>query len=157
VLARYEKKPDEPVKKTVDGVASFRKGLGYAEGRGERHSPVDAAKQFRESADAGNDLGRAALACALAQGAGVKRDEAEAQRLGKQAFAAVKTAAEKGDHDAQALLGRMYAAGVGVTKDDKEAMKWHQKAAEGGSSLGMLDVGLALSQGRVATNDREAV
>ena len=53
----------------------------------------------------------------------------------------IKADAEAGNAEAQARLAIAYFNGNGVAKDEREALKWVQKAADGGSALGQLNLG----------------
>ncbi|MDR1732041.1 MAG: sel1 repeat family protein [Synergistaceae bacterium] len=60
----------------------------------------------------------------------------------EQAFAKIKTDAERGDTQALLTLGGLYAEGVGVSKNFSKARECYEKAAEAGMAEGIFNVGV---------------
>jgi hypothetical protein len=54
----------------------------------------------------------------------------------------LQAAAAKGDTDAMFQLGCSYSLGSGVSKDRSKAALWFSKAADGGSTAGMVQLGM---------------
>ena len=106
---------------------------------------------LRRKADAGDAEALDALALAYWNGNGVKRDEAEADRL-------LRLAAEKGWPRAQAAVGYNYEKGIRVPQDYAIALQWYRRAAEQNNALGLNNVGSVYLQGLgVAKDAAEAV
>jgi serine/threonine protein kinase len=104
---------------------------------GEQLAEADramAAKQFpdalallRTLGDAGNPGAQLRLGDAYAEGRGVTRDHAVAEKW-------YEKAALQGDVDAQRKLGAMYAGGSGVARNNNMAYIWYGTAARLGSA-----------------------
>jgi hypothetical protein len=136
----------------------FRLAQEHGLGKGQKIDLVEAARLYKRAADAGHPLAGACLAVCYAEGTGVKKDEAQARKLGRAAVAAVRGAAEKGSALAQCLLGSMHYFGLGVEKDAKEAVRWFRKAAQQGNARGQAILGWMHQTGLgVEKDDNEAV
>ena len=86
----------------------------------------DALEILKPLVDAGNARAQARLGEAYAEGRGVTRDYAAAQKW-------YERAALQGDTDAQRKLGAMYASGTGVARNYNLAYVWYGTAARLGS------------------------
>lgn len=108
-------------------------------------------EELRRKADTGDAAALDALALAYWNGNGVKRDEAEADRL-------VRLAAEKGWPRAQCAVGYNYEKGIRVKQDYKIAMEWYRRAADQNNALGFNNVGSVYLQGLgVPKDEAEAI
>lgn len=94
---------------------------------------AEAAPAFKKLSDMKDPLGMLYYAQLLKAGAGVQKDEQQAENLMRAAFPGIEELAQKGNALAQYNLGQMYAAGEGVEKDDAEAGKWTKNAAMQGN------------------------
>lgn len=97
-------------------------------------------EDLRRKADAGDAAALDALALAYWNGEGVKRDEAEADRL-------VRLAADKGWPRAQVAVGYNYEKGYRVPQDYKIALQWYRRAAGQNHAMGIYSVGSIYLQG----------
>jgi TPR repeat protein len=96
-------------------------------GRGTPVNGTYSTALLRKAAAAGLLSAQQTLAFRLENGAGMKKDEAEAALW-------YKSAALKGDAVAQEKLAEFLAKGRGITKNETEAIGWYEKAANQGSA-----------------------
>ena len=128
------------------GVARFRYQLGRAlavAGRSE-----EAAKVYREAADAGHYAALYELGTLYERGTGVTKDLNEAIRL-------FNEAAAHGDLYAATRLGVLYRDGKGVPKDTAKAIEWLVKAARGGHTFAFNHLGYMYLEGNGVQPDYE--
>ena len=112
---------------------------------------AEAARLYRQAAEAGNLLGMNNLGLMYANGTGVAKDAAEAVRW-------FRKAVEADNAQGMSNLGFMYANGTGVAKDAAEAARWYRKAAEAGNADGMHNLAIMYANGTgVAKDEAEAV
>jgi TPR repeat protein len=112
---------------------------------------VEAVRQYRKAADAGNFVAMNDLGYMYGTGRGVAKDYTEAVRW-------YRKAADAGSVAAMDNLGVMYRDGLGVAKDDTEAVRWYRKAANAGHAGAMNNLGNLYETGRgVAKDDTEAL
>lgn len=131
------------------GDASCQNFLGilYAEGKGVKADPAEAARWFRRAAEQGNGYAALNLGIAYQEGEGVPKDIAQAEKW-------LRQAAEQGIPQGQLLLGAII---FGVHKDPHEAAKWFRKAAAHGLPPAELALGVLYESGAgVRANPRTA-
>jgi TPR repeat protein len=102
--------------------------------------PAEAAKVYRRAANAGNTSAMVGLGVLLAEGDGIRKDEAEARMW-------FEKAALAGDPNGMTNLGSVYGGGVGVPVDLAAAREWYGKAAAANSSEGQYQLGLMTQDG----------
>jgi TPR repeat protein len=107
----------------------------YAEGRGVRFDPGEAAKWFRRASDQYNAL------------TAYERGEYE------RALQFYRPLADQGQLMAQYMVGLMYANSQGVPLDYGEAMKWLRKAADQGEPKAQFNVGVLYFKGLGTARD----
>jgi TPR repeat protein len=121
--------------------------LGACEGLENFARGVDDTAASIIPSEAATDPQRAySLGLAYLNGDGVKRDEAKAAAL-------FREAAEKGSRDASYQLGLMYQRGIGVSQNDGTALVWIEKAATLGHAEAQLMAGQAYATGRGTSKD----
>ncbi|HEX4049044.1 MAG TPA: caspase family protein, partial [Elusimicrobiota bacterium] len=86
-------------------------------------------------------------------GAGVPKDQGEADRWFARAFARVQPAARTGDPEAQFVLGAMYERGDGVPRDDVLALAWFRRAADQSFALAEESLGTLYNRGTGVPQD----
>ena len=96
---------------------------------------VAATEAYRRSADAGGGYGQYMLSWMYAEGKGVKRDKAEADRW-------MRKAADSGYPAANFTLGIRSLGGVGEKRNPQAAAAYLLKAAEGEDAVAMFYLGL---------------
>ena len=105
-----------------DAESDFQRGVQFAEGAGVEQDYSEAARFYRQAAQAGYAPAQYNLAYLYKQGLGVERDL-------KQAAIWYRKAADQGDAEAQNNLGTLYATGQGVRRNDAAAVRsyrWRQ-------------------------------
>lgn len=113
-------------------------------------NPVEAARLYREAADAGLASAMIALGVAYERGQGVSKDPSEAVNW-------YRKAADNGVSLAMRLLAINLQEGIGVAKNVTEATNWFHKAADAGDAIAMTYYGAALEDGLgIAKNITEA-
>jgi TPR repeat protein/uncharacterized caspase-like protein len=106
-------------------------------------------EQVKKLANSGNVLAKTWLARVLMEGAGdEKKDE-------KHAFELMREAALEGSDAAQDLIGSYLYYGRGVQVNFQESAFWYSKAATGGNSEGMTNLGVLYATGKGVARDEE--
>jgi uncharacterized protein len=158
-----------PVAQRGDANAQFNIGLLYANGKGVRKDPKQAADWYRKAAEQGVGAAEYNLGVMYANGDGVPRDVHEAVKwlqrasdhgipMGREHLADLyggnevqnyakslewhRQAASQGDPTAQFDFGLMYDLGRGVPRDYPQAMNWYRKAADQGYAPAMTNIGI---------------
>ncbi|MNJ55968.1 Sel1 repeat protein [compost metagenome] len=104
--------------------------------------PAQAARHYRQAAQAGLDWGLYNYANLLATGRGVARDNLAA-------LACYRQAAEQGHAKSMNLLGRYLEEGQHCPPDVAGAQRWYQRSAEAGDFRGQFShAGVLAAQGR---------
>jgi TPR repeat protein len=111
----------------------------YKEGIVVKKDVAEAVNYLSKAADLGNHEAARQLAMHYEGGNGVPRDYVKAFELNK--------IAAKSKPSAAANLGRAYRLGRGVEKNYAEAAHWYRKAAEGGSLVGLYELGMFYRSG----------
>src|SRR5205814_7779204 len=104
----------------------------YAQGKGVKQDMAQAARWFRQAAEAGNPMAEYNLGLLYSEQL-FSEGKTEADD-DKQAALWLGKAAEHGVVAAQNNLGVLYADGRGVEKDLVQAYKWFSLAAEAGDT-----------------------
>ena len=132
----------EAAERTVrEAMASWRQG-DYA----------SAVRDFKRLAKAGDGKAQQALARALVEGKGVKKDPLAASIWWRRAARAKSKFGMPGNYDAYVGLAELYETGVGVAKDLTAAARWRGRAAQGDGWRGrsflqrLADQGVAEAQ-----------
>ena len=114
-------------------MARYRLGVCYSKGRGVPQDRAEAARHWRQAADAGVPMAQADLANAFVHGVGVAKDY-------KSALLYARKADESGHPHGSLQLGALFANGWGVPADRRESAKWFARSAGMGDeqALGML-------------------
>ncbi len=115
----------------------------------DRKNYGEAAKLYREAAEAGNAVAQVGFGVLLRNGEGVSRNEAEAVKW-------FRKAAGQGYARGQAQVGLRYVLGQGVTEDWGDAETWCRKAAEQYDALGLYCMGLLSQFGLGVPHDLDA-
>ncbi len=118
-----------------EGVAAY--------GRGEY---VQAYREFRTAADAGDIYAQFNLGVMYALGLGVAKDKTVAANW-------YRKAAEKGLSWAQFNLGQAYEEAYGVDRDEAIAVSWYRKAAEQDYPRAQFNLGLMYARGLGVAED----
>ena len=112
---------------------------------------VTAAEAYRHSADVGSGYGQYMLSWMYAEGKGVKRDKAEADRW-------MHKAAESGYPAANFTMGVRSLGGVGEKRNSQAGAAYLLKAAQGEDEIAMFYLGLLHMYGTgVAADSTEAL
>lgn len=107
---------------------------------------VEAAKELRKSAEAGDASAQNALGLLYYEGRGVP----QSYRQAKEWF---EKAAKLGRAGAQVNLGTLYLSGKGAPQSDQMALFWFSRAAEQGDALAFAKVGRMYELGRGVSQD----
>ena len=136
----------------------YQAGVDFLSGKAGKVDNKKAFEHFKSAADAGHALAQARLAICYANGRGVAKDKAEANRLAQNSWQAVEVDAQNNNADAQRCFGSLYRDGIGVKQDYQEAMNWFRKAAALGDSDAMFTIGGLYYEGNgVKKNYQEAM
>jgi len=144
---------------------------------------IEDLQSLEDKASVGDPEAETLLALALHSGTLLRRDDAGALRLLRQAadqgsmaaqeslaiFLAMgigmeqpapsealewyKKAAQKGSLDAATNIALMYADGLGIPKDPAQAMIWFRRAAEGGDATAQYNLALIYGRGKEVPQD----
>lgn len=123
--------------RSLDPEDAHRKGLKYE----EEGRVAEAAKLFRQAAEAGHSGAQFNLGLLLYEGGG---------GLGKNLKEAVSwwmKAARQGHSGAGFTLGVCYSEGSGVNKDPQAAAEWYTKAANMGNADAQFNLGVCYEDG----------
>jgi hypothetical protein len=134
--------------------AQYNLGVTYFNGARVPKDNVQAAFWYRKAADQGDTSSRIFLADLLMGDSGVSEDRPEAIRL----YKLVSDDAHTYSAMAEYRLGEIFAEGKGTPRDYKEAIKWWEKAARHGWTLGSYNLGELYESGAegIAQNFEEA-
>lgn len=116
---------------------------GYNNNRAEY---VEAAKELRKSAEAGDASAQNALGLLYYKGKGVS----QSYRQAKEWF---EKAAKQGRAGAQVNLGTLYLSGEGAPQSAEMALFWFSRAAGHEDALALAKLGLMYAQGRGVLQD----
>ena len=130
----------------TDALASTYFALCLYKAYGGGVNLKEAARRFREAADAGLPLAAYWLAACYQHGNGVEKDL-------NQAFEWYRKGAEAGNGAAMCEFGLCYETGRGVEKDLKQAFEWYRKGAEAGNGGAMHNLGLCYENGSGVEKD----
>jgi TPR repeat protein len=122
-------------------------------GQVKQSGKLSALELAKQSAAAGSPFGHFSLGRIYATGAGVEKDEKEAEKLYRKALDGLSKAAEMGDVWAMLWVSFCYEGGYGVNKDPVEATKWYRKAAEQGNASAQFDLGNSYYRGYGVNKD----
>jgi len=103
-------------------------------------------EEMRARAEQGNPIAQYNLGHMYANGRGVPRNDAEAERW-------YRLAAYQGHADAQYSLGLMYQLGYGVPEEDAEAERWYRLAADQGHADAQYSLGTLYAGGEGVPED----
>ena len=120
----------------------FDKGID-AYGTGDYAS---ALQEFNALAKQDNARGQFMLGVMYGSGAGVPKDNTEAEKW-------YRLSAQQGLITAQHYLGFMYYNGLGVLKDYREAAKWFRLSAKQGDSYSQYNLGFMYEHGKGVIKD----
>ena len=109
-------------------------------------SYVEAARQYRTAADAGNLDASGALGVYYATGKGVIQNP-------QRAFELIEKAALAGDAASMGNLGVMYDRGLFVRADYVKAREWFEKSIEAGNSFALVNAAVLFLNGNGVDKD----
>ena len=128
------------------GLASFKLGMCYLQGKGVHKDACKAVEFFVKGAEAGDRNAMFNLAICYTQGLGCNRDDVKA-------FEYFTRAAEKGDPKAQLQVGVCQITGRGTQIDETKAAASFRLASEAGDATAQYNFGVCLSKGRGVAKD----
>ena len=126
--------------------AAYR--LGERHVKGPELDYAEAAKWYRQAAEAGHQAAARALSSLYLSGNGVAQDAEEGKRW-------LRAAAKGGNRESQVDLANLVLEGAGESDDDVDVARWFEATALSGDLIAAFNLGLCFAEGVGVGKDQE--